>query len=204
MNAVTIYCKTPNEKYEHTDCQEGHWCQLSTFSLLTSGHQCFLQALQVCQGADQYTLMILYVFIPMSSLLTLHRLLGCVHYGLWVPQHLSAIMIARSNVRTMSWHNGLGQGWRSNFLYNVGTCLPTTCSHIPEEYNLLNMCKIVMALDTRHKKSWWKLNQVICISSNMVILVCDIMICWTAEQIFSICAFLGSLWYSIDGNLRFH
>ena len=201
MNVVTIYCKTPNEKFEHTDCHGGHWCQLSTFSLLPSGHWCFLQGLHVCHGVDQYTLMLVYVLIPVSCLLTLHKLLGCVHYGLWVPQHLSAIMMVRSNVGTMSWHNGLEQGWRSNFLYNVGTCLPTTCSHIPEEYDLLNMCKIIMVLDTIHKKSWWTLSQVIYISSNMVLLVCDIMIRWTTEQILSICAFLGSLWHSIDGNL---
>jgi len=150
MNAVTIYCKTPNEKYELTDCQEGHWCQLSTFSLLPNGHQCFLQALHVWQGGDKYILMLVYVFIPVSCLLTLHKLLGCVHYGLWVPKYLSVIMVVCSNVRTMSWHNGLGQGWRSTLLCHVGTCLPTTCSHIPEKYNLLNMCKIFYVLLTEH------------------------------------------------------
>jgi len=83
-------------------------------------------------------------------MLTLHKLLGCVCYDLWVPQYLSVITMVRSNVRTMSWYNGLGRGWRSNLLCHVGTCLPTTCSHIPDEYNLLNMCKIFYVLLTMH------------------------------------------------------
>jgi len=101
VNTVTIYCKTRSGKFENADCHGGQWCQLSTFSLLPSGHWCFMQGLHACHGLHQHTQMLVYVFIPVSCLLTMHKLLGCVQYRLWVPQHLSAIMMVRNNVRTM-------------------------------------------------------------------------------------------------------
>ena len=129
MNAVTIYRKTQWEI-------RTHWLSRGT---LMSAQYIFL--------ATKWS-----PVFPAGPLcmLTLHKLLGCVRYGFWVPQYLSVFMTVHSNARTMSWYDGLGRGWRSNLLCHVGTCVPTTCSHIPDEYNLLNMCKIFYILLTVH------------------------------------------------------
>jgi hypothetical protein len=117
-------------------CYSSYCCTFIFSSVKTIVLQ--LQCVKVCIESNKLNQKIRYNTSP-----PLH-----FTHLLWVPQHLSAIMMVCSNVSTMSWYSGLGQGWRSSFLYNVGTCWLTTCSHIAEEYHLLNMCKIIMALET--------------------------------------------------------